>query len=331
MALLSPHSSGLSPHTKTLTADLRWSPLAELRVGDELIALDEEKGSLRDQNKNAFRRWRLASVLSIERVFLPSMRIAMDDGTTFLCSTRYSWLAPASGASVWSESRFLKQAGEYPGASRVTRVTGVWQEDRSWEAGYLAAAVDGEGHLSQFDNAGRRDSIQFRLGFAQRQNAMLAEFKIAAAKLGFVFSFSGSLNYSLRGGKAKTMAFLGTVRPRRLLASFQPARIGTVHRMANVRVKTVECADEQELVAIRTSTGTLLLEGFAGHDNSRSSNACTRESRIVSYCGQEMHLSDAIALSGIGENTVRLRLHYGWPIERALTEPPRRRRPSAGG
>jgi hypothetical protein len=295
--------------------------LSSLRVGDTLIAIDEEKGQPFNSSANAYRRWRLSTVEAITECVLPAVKIVMVDGTVFVCSTRHSWLAPSSGTSVWSESRFLRSGKVYPGSSKITKILDVWQEDRSWEAGYLAAGVDGEGHLTQFDNPGRGHSKQLRLGFSQRENAMLAAFNLAADALGFKFCRAGSLNFALTGGKSKTLEFLGRVRPRRLLAKFDPARIGTVHRMANVPVETVEHIGEQKLTALKTSTGCFVAEGFAAHDSSQTSNSCTRKSRIVRYRGQDMHLSDAIAISGLKENTVRNRLHIGWSVEQALSEP----------
>jgi hypothetical protein len=250
---------GVAPETRTLNADLRWVLLSSLRVGDTLIAIDEEKGQPFNSSANAYRRWRLSTVEAITECVLPAVKIVMVDGTVFVCSTRHSWLAPSSGTSVWSESRFLRSGKVYPGSSKITKILDVWQEDRSWEAGYLAAGVDGEGHLTQFDNPGRGHSKQLRLGFSQRENAMLAAFNLAADALGFKFCRAGSLNFALTGGKSKTLEFLGRVRPRRLLAKFDPARIGTVHRMANVPVETVEHIGEQKLTARRGLLRTIAL------------------------------------------------------------------------
>ena len=261
----SPNEFCAAPATRALTADLRWAPIGDLKVGDDLIAFDEYPGNVSGGTNatdgNPFRKWRAAKVTAASELTLPCYRFVMADGTELVSSVNHKWL---NNEGSWIESRHVRANGDYPGATRIIKLLNTWTPDRSWRAGYLAAAVDGEGHLTQYENS--EHSAQFRVGYAQRRNAMRAEVLAAAKSFGFEFGEGTDLNCNLLGGKAKTLEFLGRFRPPRLLSQLDHEKIGTMNRMGAVPVEHVEFVGDHPVIGLATSTETFIAEGFASHN-----------------------------------------------------------------
>lgn len=265
-----------APQTRALTADLRWVPVGDLKVGDELIAFDENPGytstgwggDTEEKKANgatsAFRKYRKAIVDATGEVRMPCFKFHMADGTTLVSSANHKWL---NRESHWIESRHVRDSSQYPGATQIMKIMDTWTEELSWEAGYLAAAVDGEGCLTQVRHDGK-DIV--KLSFAQRPNAMRDEVLRAAQSYGFEFMCiakdTDCSEYVLKGGKRAVMEFLGRFRPPRLLGKFDPERIGTMYRKEFVPVDKVEFVGEQTVIALSTTTGTFVAEGFASHN-----------------------------------------------------------------
>lgn len=76
-----------SPEVRFLTTDLRWVPCGELKLGDELWAFDE------DQPKDNQRRFRRSLVTRSHRAVKECVRITLNTGETFVCTTDHPWLA----------------------------------------------------------------------------------------------------------------------------------------------------------------------------------------------------------------------------------------------
>jgi hypothetical protein len=157
------------------------------------------------------------------------------------------------------------------GASSVLKLVDVWDEDTSRGGGYLAAAFDGEGWLTQSEDEGRGPGFgtAVRLGFGQRGNAMLDEVQKFLEERGFDYLMqygSDDLYRLMIRGRAEIMRFLGSVRPQRLLAGFQPATLGTMQRIGVATLVQKEFVGNQPVVALTTSTGTFVAEGLASHN-----------------------------------------------------------------
>jgi Family of unknown function (DUF6424) len=155
--------------------------------------------------------------------------------------------------------------------SKVLRLVEVWEEDQSRGAGYLAAAFDGEGWLSQVEDEqrGRGFGTSVRLGFAQRSNAMLEEVERLLKERGVAYSLrcaSDNCNRVMIRGRAEIMRLLGSVRPQRLMADFRPSMLGTMQRVGVATLVEKKFVGMQEVVAITTSTGTFVAEGLASHN-----------------------------------------------------------------
>lgn len=265
----------MSPETPVLTYDLRWVPVGDLHVGDGLLAFDEcpPIGA-------KSRRWTSADVTAVDRIIRSSYRIVLDDGTEFTASAEHQWLVPLkvpgeAGKLHWRRTDRLR--GRHPtsrsprdAASQLVRLVHPWPEASSYEAGYLAAAFDGEGNVSQLSKHGGRGH-NARVGFAQHENEMAAQVRTYLRALGFSWAEHRKVgrvhNFGLLGGRAEVLRFLGQVRPRRLLERFDPDKLGTLTAKAFVGVRAVEPIGDQLVVALATTTGTFVADGFASHNS----------------------------------------------------------------
>jgi hypothetical protein len=160
------------------------------------------------------------------------------------------------------------------------RILSTWEPDRSYEAGWLAGLLDGEGCLgfkSKRNGGGK-------LSVAQVPGVVADQIDNALNLTGATVSkhFRPAQDYTSRGysghvqaqvrwevnGRADIMRILGTVRPARMLTD--PARIweGFLIRNKNSRsvptnVTAIEPAGTGTVAGLTTTTGTYIGAGFA--------------------------------------------------------------------
>lgn len=261
------HGSGqcLAPGTRILRADLRYVPVESLQPGDRLVAFDESPLPGRAQ-----REWRTATVTATQRIIRPCYRLTFADGTVVVASEGHLWLTQSAQTYDWSATERLHDAARYPQRStKAVRLFDVWEEDLTWGGGYLAAAFDGEGHFTQTERPGRQRRIM--VGFSQKTNAMSAKVGDLLTDRGFRFSGrlheqSGVTTTYLKGGTREVLRFVGSVRPRRLLARMKDLDNGAI-RGKRVELVKSEFIGEREVIGLETSTGTLIAEGLATHNS----------------------------------------------------------------
>lgn len=257
----------IGPETKVLTSALRWVQADSLVDGDELVAFDE------NSTKENRRRWRKAKVLSTNRIKRPCYKLFMEDGTELISSAEHRWL-------VWSEHEFRWQRTDqmitpmHRNPTKICKPLNTWEMLDTRDAGYIAAAIDGEGHLDQ-GSPGRRLG-DLRVGFSQRDNAMAEEFLKVTTNLGYNFSGckdkTGCVKYTLCGTRNSNIEFLGKIRPPRLMSKFDASKLGAIQNMNNaMAVERIEYLGEQTVIALGTSTGTFIAEGFASHNSQQRS------------------------------------------------------------
>ena len=256
----------VSVDTPILCCDLVWRPAGELKVGDELIGLDEWPPT------RSGRRFRRATVthhalsedkLLIVRTPLGSVR----------CNPHHPWLV-RDHEWKWIEAQDLKVGNE------VAKPLDIWATDTSWEAGWLAGMYDGEGCLSVGTSVGK---LRVQLSISQRESPTSA--KVASAlmeRLG-----RDALAYRYEPGtpctpknknpffhflvvrKSDILKILGSVRPPRLLLKatgvWEDKVIAGNSRWAVVT--SVEDAGTGTIARLSTSTKTYIANGFAMHNS----------------------------------------------------------------
>lgn len=254
--------------TPVLCDDFTWRPAGDLKEGDGLIAFDEDLNpSTRERN------FRLAVVVGNSVENAACVGIELEDGTTLYSTPDHPWLAFASGMMRWVQAKDLA-SGPKGAAIYLPRVAEVTPPDTSYEAGYLAAAFDGEG---SFDKA-------TGVCFIQTDNAMLVAVRDYLTKKGFRFNDSerewkpSERSYSnngpchavkILGGRDEMFRFLSTLQPKRLMDVYR-GRLESVALRAKLssRVKVVRVFDagDRHIAVLSTSTGTHITSGFPSHN-----------------------------------------------------------------
>jgi len=263
----------VAPETNVLTDDLRWVQAGSLKEGDGLIAYDENPGG-DPSHPSRFRQWRHAFVEKTQTIIRPCYRIHMADGTEIVASAEHRWLVDIGNELVWRETdKLVTKYHNKVSKTRIVKLTDVWEEDTSWGGGYLAAAFDGEGWLSQIHRK-ECNGILFNVGYAQRDNVMADVVLDLAASKGYRLTtnddFSdenGCRQYRVSGLRRDALKFLGNIRPRRLLESFDPTMLGTLRQRESIAVEAIEYVGERPVIGLKTNTGTFIAEGFASHNS----------------------------------------------------------------
>jgi hypothetical protein len=249
----------LAPETKVLTSDLHHVPVGTLVEGDVLAGFDEFPES---KEGRKHRSWKTSIVEKASRKVLPSYRLTFSDGTTVTASSGHKWLANPTGQwRKWITTESLAIG------HKVFRVVDVWETDTSNGGGYLAAAIDGEGFLTQGKGT-------FRTGFSQRDNGMLARVKKELSTRNIKYSISQSkfcdvFNITI-GFRAHVLRLLGSVRPERLVLTIDWNKLGRIHAIDKPQLIKKEYLGETEVVALRTSTHTVIAEGLMSHNTDRA-------------------------------------------------------------
>lgn len=261
----------LSAETRVLTADLRWVEIGSVKVGDKLVGFDEHASG---GNFRKGRQYRTAVVERVEPMMKPCFDLVFADGTKIRASFDHQWLRRWRGGvgresadSMWLRTERMRAGGQRP--TRLAKCFATWSDDQSFDAGYLAAAFDGEGCYAR-SPIGTMKSVNF----TQKPNIMLSAVAKMLQDRGFrteharqQYSTLSASGYDvLRVGHRQQVArLLGSIRPKRLLSSFEPEQLGG---MQSEKIDLVEKLDVgmQPVIAVQTSTRTFIAEGFASHN-----------------------------------------------------------------
>jgi hypothetical protein len=167
----------LAPGTRVLSDDLRWLPVESLQPGEAVLGFDEAPSV-----GGAKRLYRRSIVEATTFLDLPCYDLEFEDGTRVRCSEDHVWLVNSEGNLLWMRTDAL--AVNSARASRIAKpFPALWDQDMSRDAGYLAAAFDGEGWI----DGGLTRAIH-KAGFAQEANEELDHVTDALVDRDFPFT-----------------------------------------------------------------------------------------------------------------------------------------------
>ena len=252
----------LHPNTRVLKTDLHWVKISELSVGDKLVGIDEQK--------RFGKRRRLLCETVIEAInytqHQDAYKIIFENGNSVIASKNHKWLCKKFNKWQydWATTEELK-----PG-SMLQACCDVWEEDDSYDAGYIAGFLDGEGHAG-FKN---RNYV----GFVQADNGITEKISAILTTKGFRFnekltSIMGSKKKRYKSlfiqNRKEVWKLLGSIRPKRLLDKvvIDGKDVCAEHTQSYWKVKEIIPCGSYRLVDIQTACHTFVAEGVFSHNS----------------------------------------------------------------
>ena len=248
----------VGPDTRVLTADLRWLPAGQLKVGDRLVGFEEETFGRRRPRKMV-----PTKVTATGRDFRACCRVTFSSGEAVICSTEHPWLVylyRGSNNLQWQTTEQLRKRGL---PVRIPRFLVPWSTDVSNGAGYLAGAFDSEGNRSL------RSGRMRGLVFTQRPNIVWETVRRSLKNIAIGFTeHADRKGLRIAALPMHSMfRFLGSIRPPRLLQVWESSKWPALYRCSEEEIISIEGIGLQEIVTLSTSAGTYLAEGFGSHNS----------------------------------------------------------------
>lgn len=253
---------------KVLTADLRYVPLGDIRVGDKLVSFDEDVAGRRA------RRFKTGTVLAVRKKMRETMRVELSDGQVFYATPDHRWLTRVGGqTSVREGATYMwRVTDQLRVGTRISKPLEYWEDDRSYEAGWLAGMLDGEGCLywrnnEKADTQVLQLSVSQKPGLAYSQMERILEERYGVGAVTHTDQ-KGVNSLRFKGGRSNIAKILGSIRPVRLLSKFAPEGLGrlTNKKGGDPKVVSITPAGEREIVEIDIDAKTMIVEGYAHHN-----------------------------------------------------------------
>lgn len=253
--------------TRVLTMDLRWSRAGDLKRGDALVGFDEQNGP------RAARRWRPSVVTGHRIERRPAFVVRTESGAALVCTADHKWLVGRGAVGHWdpvewaTTEEIIRRLGRKNRRVFLPKYFEPWSERSDYDAGFLAAALDGEGCLPDSKQA-------WRIQFAQMPNSFLDAVLLKLRQAGFAVQIhkskpNGCINPVVCQGLPEVTRFLGQMRPPRLMDNWLrqfAARPREMRAFKRDRVVSVEAVGDVDIAVMSTSSETFIAEGFASHN-----------------------------------------------------------------
>jgi len=267
------HYSCLTPGHKVLTADLKYVNVEDLKIGDKLLAFEENsKGT-------SFRRFIESEVLRNEPSKEEVYEIKLSDGTVLESTGEHKWLVKSTHQHRWVSTEQLYNTLSskiHNGGINFNRILPVWHTDTSYEAGWLAGFFDGEGTLYQgLRKEGGYGKYMFNITATQKEGIVEKQASSYLNKLNYKHAVikrskneKDICSINISGGVPSLLKFLGSIRPSRLLKKFNINRLGALKTNMPIGIKiiSIKPIGKKTVMVLTTSSQTYISEGFASHN-----------------------------------------------------------------
>ena len=258
----------VAPRTKILKTDLTWAEARDIHIGDELIGFDEDFSSAMGVGKGHRRKGKFkpALVTAVKKVKLPLVRVYTTKGMTTVATTHKFVARYRSYNRKWVAAADLQPGMLMPFLSSP------WETEISRDAGWIAGILDGEGWCSGV------------VGYAQNPGIVLDRMHQLLEERAYTFRESPSNSTSqveVIGGSGEQLRLLGSIRPIRLLEKSRSIWEGrTISGKSTPPASVIAVIPlkegESDAIAITTTAGTYISDGFFSHN-------CGIEAVLVGY------------------------------------------------
>lgn len=257
-----------SPSTPVLTYDLRWVCAGDIKTGDRLLGFDEHPpGGVRN-----LRKWRESTATVYGERLDETVRLVMSDGSELVVSSSHPLLVSfkAAGNQRWETAGSILSRFTSGGTTYLPKFLEPWKLDSSYEAGWLAGILDGEGSLSS-----TASSVSPQLTVAQNPGLVWDQIKLGLSNRGVRFRENRQdekytcKNLSVLGGRSVVLGLLGSIRPVRMVSKVSARMVGAdfMRHKPLVQVVHAEPCGFGPIVMLETSTRTYLTNGFGSHNS----------------------------------------------------------------
>jgi hypothetical protein len=238
---------------RVLCKDLKYRTLRDVEVGTEIVSFDE-------MSSGRGRRYKTGVITKKTIVPMRVYRVTLSNGKSFTATNDHRWLVRGRGGMQW------KHTYELSLGTLIPKFFDEWDEISTKDAGWMAGILDGEGYLSK-PNA-KQGGLQ--VGFSQNEGCVADRAREIAKTLGqslLEYKYRKCTNFKLAGDSANKLKFLGITRPERLISKFKPEMLGRMQSMTDYRIVSIEELPElEDIVQIKTTTETLIVDGYAHHN-----------------------------------------------------------------
>ncbi len=275
------HGFCCDPSTRVLTADLKWVRIEDLKVGEQVVAVDEHK----QVGRGKARKMRTATVEAVGEVYDHAYKITMSDGRELICNDRHPWLGKARKATdlKWRSisGKGNNVVGKIKEGFSLRSITRPWDEDRTPEDGWMGGMIDGEGTVAKQEHP-------MKITITQRPGKIWDRMDEYAFLNGYEPTYEKDRRYlkpkeertCLGNGIINRLSFGRMEELFRLVAKTRPSKLeGTrfwegrelpgkrsAAEIANVEVVKIEYIGKQRLIDLQTSEKTFIAEGFVSHN-----------------------------------------------------------------
>lgn len=266
----------VDPKVRLLMADLTWKEAGDISTGDEVVSFDETRPVGRNQGQ----RLRTGVVEAVSMIVRPRVRIETDLGD-IVSSVDHLWLMSGSHLPDGKRYRRWKSAIDVIPGDRICFFSSPWVVEPTWESGWIAGMMDGEGCLS----LGLRPGITF----AQNVGPEFDLYHRLMTERGFDLTTHvrpnglGTIHLTQIGEIARA---IGTFAPERfkrrpdLRSLWEDRIIDGRWRDATVQA-VVPIARKGQVASIQTSTRTFIADGFMSHNCIQGGTAVAAKRKLV--------------------------------------------------
>ncbi len=286
----------LAPETKVLTDDFKWVEIGTVKEGDTLIGFEEQA-----RNHDG-RKWEFGKVEKVKRLMKPCLRITTSE-CVITCSKDHMFLVSGSQCPLkW------KRADELKLNNKFSKVMEVWETPDTYDAGWAAGFLDGEGYISHYSQIG--------LGQNNDGDNKLAYDKMCRLFDTHLINTENRFNTGRRchivrpSGMRTAWQAVGIFQPVRLKAKLKRTlHLSTLRSKRNRKIEILKIEDVgmQEVVAVQTSCKTFLAEGLMSHN-------CQLEIYVSAYLANDPQLTKDL-LDGVDFHVKRLSYAENLPYQ----------------
>lgn len=251
------HADCLHPNTTVLRGNLQWAKLGDIKVGDELIGIEE------NPQFNRCRRVIHTNVTYVQNKKCEAFKLFLSDGTVFITTPEHLWLTKRRHDGNRLGGRYnWYPTSELSKGDLLLRVFDVWTNQSDWESGYIAGLLDGEGSITVTTRHRNR-----QLCFTQKEGMVLKYFEDYLIKNDISYyrykNINEVINLVIRTDAPK---LVGLTQPLRLEKKARDLIERGLQHPRTVSVEHIEPCGEQDVVRIETDKHTFIAEGIATHN-----------------------------------------------------------------